>query len=183
MRIISGVFKGRNIPVHPLFKHRPTTDRAREALFNILAHTFPMQGLNVLDLFAGTGSLSLELLSRGAAQCTAVDLHPSTQAGLRQIIRDWQLPNLKVIRKDVFRLIDKPCETPYDLILCDPPFDLPKISELPNLIFSNHWLKEEGLLVIEHGKDTNFAGHTNFIAIRQYSAVHFSMFQHGANNG
>ena len=139
---------------------RPTTDFAKESLFNLLTNRMDMEGADVLDLFAGTGSISLECVSRGAREVTAVELAHTQQ---------------NFIIADVFRYL-KACSIRYDLIFADPPYALEELPTLPSLIVPA-LLKPGGLFVLEHGDQYDFSGHPHFLDLRTYGSVHFSFFQ------
>lgn len=175
MRIVSGKFKGRRIEPPKNITARPTTDFAKEALFNVLNNRVDFEELYVLDLFAGTGSISLEFASRGSSSITAVEMN-STQANfIRKISKDLQV-DINLVQVDVFRFL-KTCHTKFDLIFADPPYQLPTLSTLPDLIFEKELLKEEGLLVLEHSSKVSFESHPRFKERRHYGNVHFSFFE------
>jgi 16S rRNA (guanine966-N2)-methyltransferase len=175
MRIVSGKFKGRRIQPPTNITARPTTDFAKEALFNVLNNRVDFEELYVLDLFAGTGSISLEFASRGSASITAVEMS-STQANfIRKISKDLQV-DINLVQVDVFRFL-KTCHTKFDLIFADPPYQLPTLPTLPDLIFEKELLKEEGLLVLEHSSKVSFELHPRFVEHRHYGNVHFSFFE------
>jgi 16S rRNA (guanine(966)-N(2))-methyltransferase RsmD len=173
MRIIGGTCKGR--PLHPPkgLPVRPTTDFAKEALFNILNNQLDFEGIKVLDLFAGTGNMSLEFASRGA-QVTAVDANGKCCSWMKNAATQLQLP-VQVHKGDVFVFLNHSPQA-YDLIFADPPYDLPQLLQLPEIIFSKGWLSPEGLLILEHGKQTPTGGLPHFSRERKYGNVHFSFF-------
>lgn len=160
----------------PNLPTRPTTDFAKEALFNILQHRFDFESLRVLDLFAGIGSISLEFASRGS-QVTAVEKHLGCIRHLQQIKRDWKIDAFEIRRQDVFRFIDQ-MDQPADLVFADPPYALDKLAELPDLILKPHILKPSGTLILEHGTNHTFEEHPKFMEHRKYSAVNFSFFEY-----
>lgn len=176
MRIISGSHKGRTIAVPKNFKGRPTTDVAREGLFNMLGHIMSLNGANVLDLFAGTGAFGIECLSRGAATVVAVEQQPLHVKFIQQNFDLFGFTSAGAIRDDVFRFLAKSTGS-FDLIFADPPYDIKKLDELPDLIFQSGRLSEDGLLVLEHGRNSDFTGHPKFMQNRQFSNVHFSFFR------
>lgn len=179
MRIISGTLKGRSIDVPRNFKGRPTTDFAREGLFNVLNNRVQWDGLKVLDLFAGTGSFSLECFSRGAAQILAIDMQPLHVRFINENFKKFECHDAHAMKNDVFKWIPTSNEK-FDLIFADPPYDLPGLSKLPNLIMNQGILTDVGLLVIEHGKRTHFSDHPAFQYEKTYSNVSFSFFSHSA---
>jgi 16S rRNA (guanine(966)-N(2))-methyltransferase RsmD len=155
---------------------RPTTDFAKESLFNLLNNRMDFDGIDMLDLFAGTGGIGIECVSRGARSVTAVELAHVQQNWIISCCRQLGIRNLSVIRGDVFKFLNA-CHTRYDLVFADPPYALPELPLLPNYILEKDILKENGWLVIEHGKDTDFTSHPRHIETRTYGSVHFSFFQ------
>ena len=155
---------------------RPTTDFAKESLFNLLNNRIDFEGIDVLDLFAGTGGIGIECVSRGARDVTAVEIAHVQQNWIISCCKQLGIRNLSVIRGDVFKFLNA-CRTKYDLIFADPPYALEELPTLPNVILGQDILKEDGWLVIEHGKDTDFTTHPRHIETRTYGSVHFSFFQ------
>ena len=155
---------------------RPTTDFAKESLFNLLNNRMDFEGIDMLDLFAGTGGIGIECVSRGAREVTAVELAHVQQNWIISCCKQLGIRNLSVIRGDVFKFLSA-CRTKYDLIFADPPYALEQLPALPDLILDRQILKENGWLVIEHGKDTDFTTHPNHMETRTYGSVHFSFFQ------
>ena len=174
MRIISGIYGGRRLSPPKNITARPTTDFAKESLFNLLNNRQDFEGIDVLDLFAGTGGIGIECVSRGAREVTAVEIAHVQQNWIISCCKQLGIRNLSVIRGDVFKFLSA-CRTKYDLIFADPPYALERIEELPDLILP--LLKENGWLVIEHGKDTDFTSHPRHVETRSYGSVHFSFFQ------
>jgi 16S rRNA (guanine(966)-N(2))-methyltransferase RsmD len=175
MRIISGTLKGRSIDVPRNFKGRPTTDFAREGLFNVLNNRVSWDGLRVLDLFAGTGAFSLECFSRGAQSVLAIDMQPLHVRFINDNFRNFEAFNAHAIKQDVFKWVPTANEK-FDLIFADPPYDIPGLTKLPSLILEAEILDSNGLLVVEHGKRTDFSGQTGFLFEKTYSNVTFSFF-------
>ena len=134
------------------------------------------EGIDVLDLFAGTGGIGIECVSRGAREVTAVEIAHVQQNWIISCCRQLGIRNLSVIRGDVFKFVSA-CRTKYDLIFADPPYALEQLPALPDVILGQNILKEDGWLVIEHGKDTDFTNHPNHVETRTYGSVHFSFFQ------
>ncbi len=177
MRVISGIYKSRRFDVPHTFKARPTTDFAKENLFNVLSNRLDFEeGLCALDLFAGTGSISIELISRGCKQVISVEKDRDHHAFICKIMREVKTDKCLPVRGDVFKYIQG-CRQQFDFIFADPPYELPHLETLPDLIFAHNLLKEDGLFVLEHGKKNNFEQHPNFVERRVYGSVNFSLFK------
>jgi 16S rRNA (guanine966-N2)-methyltransferase len=176
MRIIAGSLKGRSIDVPRNFKGRPTTDFAREGLFNVLNNLVEWEGLHVLDLFSGTGAFSLECFSRGAEAILAVDIQPLHVKFINDNFRNFEAHEAHALKQDVFKFLKTPEET-FDLIFADPPFDLPKLEHLPEIILSSPAMQENTLVIIEHGKRTDLSKSHGFVQMKSYSNVMFSFFR------
>lgn len=177
MRVISGKYKRRTFDVPRTFKARPTTDFAKENLFNVLTNLIDFDECsNVLDLFAGTGSISLEFVSRGCNRVISVEREPSHHTFIYKVKEQLNETNWIPLRTDVFRYIEK-CHDTFDLIFADPPYALTRLAELPDLILGKEMLSENGLLILEHGKDHSFVEHPRFEQERVYGSVHFSFFR------
>ena len=175
MRIITGKYKGRRFDVPRTFKARPTTDFAKENLFNVLNGYIDLDGTTALDLFAGTGSISLELLSRGCAQVISVEKDRDHHAFISQCLKKLDDSNGIVIRGDVFRFI-KSCKQRFDFIFADPPYALPELNKIPELVFKANMLSEDGIFVFEHGKKNDFSNDPHFVEHREYGSVNFTIF-------
>jgi 16S rRNA (guanine966-N2)-methyltransferase len=175
MRIIAGSLKGRSIEVPKNFKGRPTTDFAREGLFNVLNNRVEWSETKVLDLFAGTGAFSLECFSRGASQILAVDMQPLHVRFINENFKSFEAHDALAIKQDVFKWIQSNKEK-FNLIFADPPYDLPGLVKLPGLILNGNILEEGGVLVVEHGKRTNLSDQPGFQLEKKYSNVTFSFF-------
>ncbi len=177
MRIISGTYGGRRLSPPKNITARPTTDFAKESLFNLLNNRMDFEGIDVLDLFAGTGGIGIECVSRGAREVTAVEIAHVQQNWIISCCKQLGIRNLSVIRGDVFKFLSA-CRAKYDLIFADPPYALEQLPALPDIILgAQDILKENGWLVIEHGKDTDFTSHPRHVETRSYGSVHFSFFQ------
>lgn len=182
MRIITGKYKGRHFDVPRTFKARPTTDFAKENIFNVLNGYIDFDGIAALDLFAGTGSISLELLSRGCTDVVSVELDRDHAAFIRQCVGKLNTLDHTLIRGDVFRFV-KTCKRQFDLIFADPPYALDNLETLPDLIVPGDQpqgeglLKEGGIFVLEHGKNNDFSSHPRFLEHRSYGSVNFSLFR------
>lgn len=176
MRIISGKFRKKSIFPPKNFKARPTTDVAKESLFNIIENNFDIGTLIVLDLFGGTGSISYEFASRECPDITCVELNYSHYAFIRDTAKNLQIEHqLKVIKSNVFTFL-KNHKNQYDLIFADPPYDLPKLESIPDLILEKQLLSVDGWLILEHSKNNQFSNHPNFSFTKQYGSVNFSFF-------
>ncbi|MBQ5654676.1 MAG: RsmD family RNA methyltransferase [Bacteroidaceae bacterium] len=177
MRVITGKYKGRHFDIPRTFKARPTTDFAKENLFNVLNSYIDWDAEPVaLDLFAGTGSITLELLSRGCSRVISIEKDPLHFKFIKSFIDKLQDLNAIPIKGDVFKYLSQ-CREKFDFIFADPPYVLTEISELPDMILERDLLREDGLLVVEHGKDHDFSQHPRFVEHRQYGSVNFSFFQ------
>lgn len=176
MRVITGKYKGRHFDVPRTFKARPTTDFAKENIFNVLNGYIDFEDATTLDLFAGTGSITLEMLSRGAGQVVSVEMDRDHHAFIRQCLQKLGEENCALIRGNVFRFL-KSCRQKFDFIFADPPYALKNLAELPDIVFEKDILSEEGVFVLEHGKDYNFTEHPHFVEHRSYGSVNFSMFK------
>lgn len=176
MRIITGIYKGRHFDIPRSFKARPTTDFAKENIFNVLNGYTCLDDAEALDLFAGTGSISLELLSRGCSEVVSVEADRDHAAFIRQCMTKLGTQGNVLIRGDVFRFI-KSCSRQFDFIFADPPYALEQLTTIPDLIFTNNMLKTDGIFVFEHGKDNSFEQHPHFVEHRAYGSVNFSIFR------
>lgn len=177
MRIISGTHKGRmlyppkNLPV------RPTTDFAKESLFNILNNHIDFEGLKVLDLFCGTGNITFEFASRGSTDITSIDSNYQCCEFVKKTISAFQMEQVRVVKSDVFSFLNKNLNT-YDLIFADPPYDMDpeKFQSIAQLVFDKKMLRPGAWLIIEHGERIDFSGHAFFSEHRKYGNVNFSFF-------
>ena len=176
MRIISGSLKGRNIKAPSSIKARPTTDFAKTALFNILENEFDLSTCHVLDIFAGTGNISIEFFSRGAAHVTCVDISFASVNFIRNFCTTHGIKNITVIKNEAFKYLSTE-KNKYDIIFCDPPYELDGIEKLALIVFQNDLLKEEGVLIVEHGAKTDLSGLPHFDRHRKYGNVNFSFFR------
>ncbi len=178
MRIIGGKFKGRRFyPPADHWPTRPTTDFAKEGLFNILNHTFDFEDLKVLDLFGGTGNHSYEFISRGCTDVTYVDqFGPCVEFVKKTALQLGVASGLKIIRSDVFKFIET-CREKYDYIFAGPPYGMPGLDEIPDKIFGKQLLNPDGWLVLEHNPHHNFKSHPKFLQDRHYGKTIFSIFE------
>lgn len=176
MRIISGTYKGKLIRPPRNFKARPTTDFAKEGLFNILANEVNFSELEVLDLFAGTGSISYEFASRDAKLVLAVESDPLHYRFIRKTCEMLALDHVEVVRADVFRFLSKAYQS-FDIVFADPPFDHPGLGDLPGLVLGSKALAENGKFILEHPGSYSFSAHPGFLHHRKYGGVNFSFFR------
>lgn len=176
MRIISGKYKGRHIPVRKNFSARPTTDFAKENIFNVLNNNFDFEELEVLDLFSGTGSISYEFASRECLKIISVEKDFRSFDFIRRTIQEMKFEKIKVIRADVFKFLQKSNES-FDIIFADPPYDLENLASIPDAVMNSQILKPEGWLILEHGKKHQFNDNQHLIDVRSYGSVQFSIFK------
>lgn len=176
MRIITGIYKGRHFDIPRTFKARPTTDFAKENIFNVLQGYIDFDGATALDLFAGTGSISLELVSRGCRQVVSVEADRDHAAFIRQCFKKLSEEKDILVRGDVFRFL-KSCHQKFDFIFADPPYALEELPRIPDLVLDGGLLSEGGLFVFEHGKNHDFSAHPRFLEHRSYGSVNFSLFR------
>ncbi len=176
MRIITGKYKGRHFSVPRTFKARPTTDFAKENLFNVLRGYIDFEGVHALDLFGGTGSIALELLSRGCGRVVTVEKDRQHYAFISACLRTLGDDAAVALCGDVLRFVPRCTET-FGFVFADPPYALPQLPGLPDLVLGSSVLAEGGLFVLEHGKDNDFSAHPLFLARRSYGSVNFSLFR------
>ena len=174
MRVITGTYKGRHFDVPRSFKARPTTDFAKENIFNVMTGYIDFEGTEALDLFAGTGSITLELLSRGCKEVVSVEMDRDHARFIQQCIDKVGAENHTLVKGDAFRFM-KSCKRQFDFIFADPPYSLPTLETIPVLALP--LLKEGGMMVFEHGKQNDFSQHPRFVERRVYGAVNFSLFR------
>lgn len=195
MRIIGGSLKGKNILPPTNYAARPTTDFAKEGLFNMLTNEFDLEEISVLDLFSGTGSISMEFASRGCKDIISIEMNPLHTRFIKQCSQSFKIKGMQVIRHNVFDFI-KICTKSFDIIFADPPYDLEGLDTLPDRIFgisqefsenfsneskkfsneSKKLIKNGGYFILEHPKAYSFENHPFFIKEKKYGNVHFSFF-------
>lgn len=177
MRIISGLFKGRRITAPKKLPVRPTTDMAKEGLFNILNNRYYFDDISVLDLFSGTGNISYEFASRGTEQITAVDAHYGCIKFINETSEVFEM-TINTIKSDVFKFLEK-SKQKHTIIFADPPynFDLEAFSKIPELVFKNELLEDEGLLIVEHSKHTDLSQLDHYSYSKSYGGNMFSFFE------
>lgn len=177
MRIIKGKLKSRRFDAPKSFPSRPTTDFAKEGLFNILNNRIDLDGIEVLDLCAGTGNISLEFASQGAKSVLSVDQNYNCVKFIRDTAKKFEVDDIvSVVKSDVVKYAGQ-CLLKFDLIFSDPPFADKFHEDLVNTILSRQLLKPDGWLIIEHGRQTNLESHPNFVEMRKFGNVHFSFFK------
>lgn len=206
MRIIGGSLKGKTIMPPANYAARPTTDFAKEGLFNMLTNEFDLEEISVLDLFAGTGSISMEFASRGCKDIISIEMNPLHTRFIKQCSQSFKIKGMQVIRHNVFDFI-KICTKQFDLIFADPPYDLEGLDTLPDRIFgltantlageeknftekeknisdekifeerSKCLVKNGGYFILEHPKSYSFENHPFFLKEKKYGNVHFSFFE------
>ncbi len=175
MRIIGGTHAGLRLNPPTGLPVRPTTDMAKEALFNILNNRMAFDGIAALDLFCGTGNMAFELASRGAAPVTAVDVHAKCLQFVNMTAGKLKLDAITTVRADAMKFLAA-CKERFELIFADPPYDLPQLPQLPDLVFANGLLKPGGTLILEHSTNRKVNHHPNFDETRQYGYSSFSFF-------
>ena len=176
MRIITGLYKGRHFDIPRTFKARPTTDFAKENIFNVLTGYLDFEGATALDLFSGTGSISLELVSRGCSRVVSVEADRDHHRFISDCLKRLDTQTCVPLRGDVFRFL-KSCRQQFDFIFADPPYALKELPTIPDLIFEKQLLSDGGVFVFEHGKDHDFTAHPHFVEHRAYGSVNFSIFR------
>lgn len=177
MRVIGGLYKKRHFEIPQTFKARPTTDFAKENLFNVLSNHIDWEdSITALDLFAGTGSISLELLSRGCERVISIEKDKQHASFIRKVMETVKAEKNLLICGDVFKYISSSHEQ-FDLIFADPPYALEALTTLPQIIFEQGLLKDDGIFILEHGKDHDFTNVPHLVDQRKYGSVHFSIFK------
>ncbi|WP_100615719.1 RsmD family RNA methyltransferase [Confluentibacter citreus] len=178
MRIISGLYKSRKIVAPKNLPVRPTTDMAKEGLFNILNNHFYFDEVSVLDLFAGTGNISYEFASRGTKNIIAVDQELSCIKFINQTSEGFKMP-IKTIKSDVFKFLEK-ASLKFNIIFADPPysFTLDQFSKIPELVFQNSLLEDDGVLIVEHSKETDLSQLEYYNYSKSYGGNMFSFFEY-----
>lgn len=175
MRIIAGTLRGRRLNPPANLPVRPTTDMARESLFNILNNYVDYEECSVMDLFAGTGAVSIEFVSRGAKDVTSIDINNSCTEYIKSASSQLGIENMHVVRADVFDLLKRAYKK-FDIIFADPPYALKELSSLPDVVFNSDVLTEDGIFILEHPREFSFDEHPNFWQHRVYGKVNFTFF-------
>lgn len=175
MRIIAGTLRGRRLNPPANLPVRPTTDMARESLFNILNNYVDYEECSVLDLFAGTGAVSLEFVSRGVKDVTSIDINNACTEYIKSASRQMSVGNIHVVRADVFDLLKRAYKK-FDIVFADPPYALQDLPNLPDIVFQSDVLTEDGIFILEHPKEYSFDTHPHFWQHRAYGKVNFTFF-------
>ena len=175
MRIISGKYGRRRFEVPTNIKARPTTDFARENIFNVLQNLLDFEGKSALDLFAGTGAISFELASRGCTRVVSVENYPVQYNFIRKVAAQLGAREITPVKGDVFRFVPA-CREKFDFIFADPPYDLPDFAEVAPLVLNADILSPDGIFVLEHSKNYDFSALSSFNQKRTYGSVNFSIF-------
>lgn len=177
MRIIRGKYKTRRYKIPKNFPSRPTTDFAKEGLFNILENQMYLEDLKILDLCSGTGNISVEFLSRDAGTVTAVDQNFNCIRHLGKVVRELGCEKeITIVKSDIVKYLER-CATTFDIIFADPPYAYTEHEKVIDIVFERNLLNENGILIIEHGKETDLSSKTHFDILRKYGNVCFSFFK------
>jgi 16S rRNA (guanine(966)-N(2))-methyltransferase RsmD len=176
MRIVSGQYRGRAIIPPKNFNARPTTDFAKEAIFNIIAVNFDVAQVAALDLFAGAGSITYELASRGCRSVDSVEVDFRRYSFIKKTLQALKFPQARCFRADAFAFLAA-CRATYDIVFADPPYDMEGIERIPGLIFGRRLLAPDGWLILEHSKGKSFSDAAHFKEHRSYGSVNFSIFR------
>jgi 16S rRNA (guanine(966)-N(2))-methyltransferase RsmD len=176
MRIISGIYGRRRFQVPSSFKARPTTDFAKENLFNVLSNLVQWDGLDALDLFAGTGGISFEMLSRGCRSVTTVERNRCHAAFIDRVCKELKTNDISLICGDAMRFLGVAKEKSFDFIFADPPYTFDLLPDIPRIVIGKNILRDGGIFVMEHSKGNDFSDVPFFSQRRVYGAVNFSIF-------
>ncbi len=176
MRIIGGKYKGKKIQAPKGLRARPTTDFAKESLFNILNNLIDLEDLDVLDLFSGTGNISYEFVSRGASKVWSVEMDRKSCDFIRKYADTNELSELKVVKANAYQFL-KTVSVKFDVVYADPPYGHKHVATLHEKLLEADILKEDGMIIIEHGPETDYSDSTYLMDHRKYGHVHFSFFK------
>lgn len=175
MRIIRGKYGRRRFDVPRNITARPTTDFARENIFNVIDNIIDLDGATALDLFAGTGAVSFEFASRGCRLVTCVEKAATQYRFITQVKEQLKAEEVMPVKGDVFKFVET-CRQPYDIIFADPPYDLPRLPELPQLVLASGLVKHGTIFIMEHSRNNDFSALPCFEQHRVYGSVNFSIF-------
>jgi 16S rRNA (guanine(966)-N(2))-methyltransferase RsmD len=181
MRIIGGTLKARQFHPPQNIPTRPTTDFAKEGLFNVINNNFNFENIKFLDLFGGTGSISYEFWSRGCRDITTVEIYPRCAAFIKKTVAELNMTGVNVLQMDVFKYMES-CSQQYDLIFAGPPYPLPNLPEIPDLIFKHNLVEGEGWFIMEHNPNHNFEQHPHFYKYKNYGTTIFAIFRNQGKN-
>lgn len=176
MRIVGGKLRGIRLGAPAKLPVRPTTDMAKEALFNILHNRYHVEQLAILDLFSGTGNIAIEFASREAKQVTAIDKNVHCTTWIKTVVNQFDLKQVVVQKADVFKFLAQ-STAKFDIIFADPPYDLPGIPQIPQLVFSRDLLNPDGLLIVEHPTMLKLNQQPHYLETRKYGNSSFSFFE------
>lgn len=177
MRIISGKYGRRRFDVPTNITARPTTDMARENIFNVIANRIDLEGLDALDLFAGTGAVSFELLSRGCGSVTSVEKAAVQSRFISKVVKELGAAGHRLVKGDVFKFVETAPRDSFDFVFADPPYDHPRFGEIPALILGSGIVRPGGLVIVEHSSRFDFSDLPGFVDHRAYGGVNFSLFE------
>lgn len=177
MRIISGKYGRRRFDVPGNISARPTTDMARENIFNVITNRVDLEGLDALDLFAGTGAVSMELLSRGCSTVVSVEKAAVQSRFIAKVVKELGATGHTLVRGDVFRYLSSAAKDSFDFVFADPPYDNPRFAEIPGLILGSGIVRHGGLVIVEHSSKHDFSSLPGFVDHRAYGSVNFSLFE------
>lgn len=178
MRIVGGVRRRRQIVPPRNFRARPTTDFAKENLFNVLQNLYDLETVDVLDLFSGTGSISYEFASRGAHRVVSVEMNPLHQRFIAETARELGFEQIQSIKTNVFVYLKSMAGgDAFDIVFADPPYDMEGVEQLPGLVLEGGFVREDGIFILEHSAEKNFSDHPKFYQQRSYGSVQFSFFK------
>lgn len=181
MRIIGGDLRGRTIVPPSGFKARPTTDFAKEGLFNTLTNMLDFESVSLLDLFSGTGGISYEFASRGCRDIVSVEMNPLHHSFIKKSVAALKISGMQVVRHNVFDFLEI-CTKHFDVVFADPPYDIAGLDTIPARVFEKGILNEDGILILEHPGTYNFESAPNFLKMKKYGNVQFSFFQNSVKS-
>lgn len=178
MRIVGGARKRRQIIPPRNFRARPTTDFAKENLFNVLQNLYDLEDTDVLDLFSGTGSISYEFASRGACRIVSVEMNPLHQRFIAATAKELGFDQIQSVKTNVFVYLKSLAGAEsFDIVFADPPYDMDGVETLPELVFGGGFVREDGIFILEHSAEKDFSEYPNFYERRSYGSVQFSFFK------
>lgn len=176
MRIIGGKLSSARFEPPKNIPTRPTTDMAKQGLFNMLDNNYNFDNIKVLDLFGGTGSITYEFWSRGCEDITTVEIYPKCANFIKQTVEKHSMKGIKVMQMDVFNYI-KNCQQQYDVIFAGPPYPLPNLNTIPDLIFEQNMVEGDGWFILEHNPNHDFTKHPKYYKQKNYGSTIFAIFR------